>query len=453
MPPSRFGPGSVISEKYEVLAVIGHGGMGEVLAVRTTDSGEELALKYSQDTHPLSVRRFAREVRSMEAISHRHVMPVLDAALEHDPPYFVMPKASASLDQEDSHTNEPRALEAFEQILDGIQAIHAAGGTHRDIKPANALRMPDGRVVVSDLGLVKLDPRDTTILTQTVHFIGTRKYCAPEQLLPGGSRGADARTDVYQLGKTLYELLTGRDAALIDVSGMPEGLAHIVRRATRESPDARYRSVGEMRDALAAYRNAQSPDARPLQTLESLALQADELLSRNEYRRETLQSMCAVLATIDEREDDAVIEFVSRRLDERLLSVMGRDLADDFEPALQRYSEAIERGVSSYPYEFAERVASQMKVIFEAATSAEVRVLSLKAVMVAAVELWRFAAMSIFDDLLTSVDRDDHAMAVADMLREESNVFSKLCDRYSPAQLHPIIRAVWDELSPRPDKS
>lgn len=82
----------------------------------------------------------------------------------------------------------------------GVQAIHNANGTHRDVKPANALRMDDRRVVLSDLGLVKLDPRDTTILTQTAAFIGTRAYCAPEQLLPGGSREADARTDVYQLG-------------------------------------------------------------------------------------------------------------------------------------------------------------------------------------------------------------------------------------------------------------
>jgi len=129
------------------------------------------------------------------------------------------------------------------------------------------MRLQDERIVVTDLGLAKLDARDTTILTQTTQFLGTRAYCAPEQLLPAGSREADARTDVYQLGKTLYEALTGESPALIDHSRLARGLGYIVERATRVQPDQRYQTVGALMDAVKTYISGKGPGASPSSVL------------------------------------------------------------------------------------------------------------------------------------------------------------------------------------------
>ena len=445
---SAFPIGSVIGGQYEVLDVLGHGGMGVVLRVRRKRDRKELALKYCNVAADEAIRRFAREVRAMQEISHPNVMRVLDVNLESDPPYFVMPLAVGSLADEDLRSNEPEALNAFVAILEGVQAIHASGGTHRDLKPANAMRLPNGTVVVSDLGLVKLDPRDTTILTQTAQFVGTRKYCAPEQMLPQGSRNADARTDVYQLGKTLYELVTGEDAALVNPDVLPSGLAHIVRRATREAPAERYKSIAELRDALESYMRAKAPNAQPVQRFDVLLQQAAELLKGNEYKPEILRELCSILAHLDEREDETVISMFTQ-LDPRLLRVLGANMPDDLEPALGRYSKAIDALVGGRGFSFAETVANQMKVVFDSATGSHLRCTALRTAMVAAVALWRFAAMDTFDEMLKATSRDDDAMAFSEMLREEQATFAKLANRYTPTQLHPIIRSVWEEVQPK----
>ena len=186
---TEFKPGDLIDSRYVVKGEIGRGGMGVVLCVEDRQANKEVALKYCQDNATLldmdeQLRRFKREVRMMAGIQHENVMPVLASNLDYEPPYFVMPVADRSLAKEVSlGMNEIQALDVFKSICRGVQAVHSAGGTHRDIKPLNIMRMPDGRIVVSDLGLIKLDPRDSSTLTQTAQFIGTRVYCAPEQLL------------------------------------------------------------------------------------------------------------------------------------------------------------------------------------------------------------------------------------------------------------------------------
>jgi eukaryotic-like serine/threonine-protein kinase len=232
--PIQLKTGDVIDGKYKVAEFLGAGGMGAVVKATALAGGKIVALKYCFENSPDLLRRFAREVRIMQGITHRHVVQILDANLTHKPPYFTMPLAVGSLQDEipSLMADEDAALDAFLQLCQGAQAIHNSLGVHRDIKPLNALRYADDTIVISDLGLAKYDPRDTTTLTQASVLLGTRAYCAPEQLMPAGSRDADGRTDIYQLGKTLYEILTGKSPALIDRSALPAGLAHIVQRST-----------------------------------------------------------------------------------------------------------------------------------------------------------------------------------------------------------------------------
>ena len=220
-----YTPSDKIDDRFEIVGEIGRGGMGVVLRVHDATDGQQVALKYCPENDTNSLRRFAREVCFVANLHHKNVMPILHHNLDHDPPYFTMPIAATSVGQEirQSALEEDEALGAFEQICLGVQAIHNINGTHRDIKPDNAMRMQDGTILVSDLGLVKLDPRDTTLLTRAGEFIGTHMYSAPEQY--GGSREADVRTDIYQLGKTLYEMVTGQSPAPMDTDKLPAGLA------------------------------------------------------------------------------------------------------------------------------------------------------------------------------------------------------------------------------------
>src|SRR5690606_23188988 len=112
--------------------------------------------------------------------------------------------------------------------------------------------------------------RVTTVLTRTQTIVGTEMYLAPEQRLPGGSRDADQRTDIYQLAKTLYQFLTGEEPILMDMNKLPPGLAHVVRKATREHPSERYDNIGQLIDAVRAARAARDPAADPLTAFEAV---------------------------------------------------------------------------------------------------------------------------------------------------------------------------------------
>jgi serine/threonine protein kinase len=259
-------PGATVGGKYKVEAEIGRGGMGIVLRAKRLSDRWTVAVKVCTVRGRDDLKkRLNRELRIMQRMEHPNVISVLDADLTHDPPYIVMPLAQGSLKGELATftSDEEAALDAFKQVCIGVQAIHGEGVFHRDLKPANCLRMQDGRVVVSDMGLARMEVRDTTVLTATDENPGTRAFMAPEQFELGGTRDADARTDVYQLGKTLYNMLTGQLPLSMNLVLLPTGLRHIVTRATKDLPEDRYQTVTDLITAVDTFRRSQDPEADP----------------------------------------------------------------------------------------------------------------------------------------------------------------------------------------------
>lgn len=439
---AHFDVGEEIDGRYEVLEELGQGGMGVVLRVRDSSDGSEAALKYCPATETEPRRRFRREVRIMASIDHDNVMPVLDHNLTYKPPYFVMPLAASSIAAELSSgpLAENDALAIFKDMCLGVQAVHNSDSTHRDLKPDNTMRMGDGRVVISDLGLARLHERDTTVLTQTAAFLGTRMYCAPEQLLEGGSRAADPRTDIFQLGKCLYELVTGDSPALIDTTLIPSGLEHIIDRATKQHPDHRYQTVGQLMDALESYVRAKDPNASPIQEFEAALQEAKSVIREQRYSRVKFERVLDVLLHFDGDEDLFIEQF--ERIPRALLQVTAQKLPDRLEVPLERYCAAVEHQIGGYNFAHAETVAKKMKTVFDATDQPRLAVLAVKATMVAAVDLNRFAAMEVFDAMLLAIDSPGLAVPVAEMLQENLRYYSRLADRVPTGKLHSSIRHV-----------
>ena len=336
---SRMEPAAdFFDRQFVVRGEIGRGGMGSVLEVERPSDGKRLALKYCHLTGA-ELKRFEREVRIMQLVRHPHVVPIIDANLEHSPPYFLMPLAEGSLvgELDGLKGDEERDLDVFGQICAGVAALHASGIIHRDIKPANVLRFAGGRIAVSDFGLAKLDTRDSTILTQTNAFYGTFAYSAPEQHLPAGTREADVRTDVCQLGKMLYHMLTGKSPVLIEQDALPRGLAHIVQRATSAHPEDRYQTLGELLDALRYYQLSKDPTRNGREALENLVLQAEDVLRRHEYQAENLKSILGLLLhlDLDRLGPHTILEFFDR-LPREALPRPGRRVPGRVPPAAAR---------------------------------------------------------------------------------------------------------------------
>ncbi len=440
-----FKPGETLDDKYHINNIVGAGGMGTVVRAERLGDKQIVAIKYCHKKDEISHRRFGREVRIAKGIEHTHVIEVLDEQLDHDPPYFVMPYAKSSLEKklDDLSKSEDDALDAFRQLCAGVQAIHNSRAIHRDIKPANCLILEDGTVVLADLGLAKHIERNTTILTNERHVLGTEIYFAPEQRIVGGSRDADERTDIFQLGKTLYELVTGRSPGLIDPSALPVGLSHVVRRATRELPDERYQTVGELLDAVKIYQDAK---VNPLLAYEAVITRIQEGITRNEYTKTDVIDALQIL-TQEQMQGSAesYLELVDS-LPEEILPTAATLASVELRPILEAYVKALDDAVGeARSFAYAELVARRMRIVYQETNDVVVRTMALEAVLIASVRLNRFAAMSVFDQMLLQVTNDADAYPIRDMLAQRKQEYRVMYDRIPPLKLHPVIKGLADQ--------
>jgi serine/threonine protein kinase len=445
----RFPEGSVFGGKYRVRRLIGRGGMGSVLEVECLASNRLRALKYCEE-QGLRRRRLIREAAILASISHHHVMPVHDLAVDHDPPYYVMALAVGSLEDDlPSYRGRPRlALRVFREVCVGVEALHNASVVHRDLKPSNILRLSDGRHVVADLGTAKREPRASTILTQTSVVLGTLGYLAPEQLEPDGTRDADARTDVYQLGKLLYRMVTGKPAALLDPAVVPGGLRHLIERACAQRPEDRYADLEELISAL--DRCLQIEDSSLVfgdgPTLLSVMRELEQM--RRETGHDLGPSGClgALLNDLARLPPSEVVEGMDR-FGTKELEIMAAQNPGILARVLRSYARGLETSASRQPFSYADRMARRMRAVLRRAVHPELIAAALEALLVTAVCLNRFSALAVLRELLYGVVDGQLALEVADMLRRRREFFQELALSLRPTRLHPAVREVLDELA------
>ncbi|MGG1863631.1 serine/threonine-protein kinase [Bacillus safensis] len=441
----RFKEEDVIDGKYKVVKEIGKGGFGTVLCVEKLNK-ERVALKYCIAEDEENISRFNRELRIMSSINHENVVEILDHNLEMNPPYFTMPLADHSVNDELMILKDDfeRVIEIFEGICKGIEVIHSSGFTHRDINPKNVLIYNKNKIVVSDLGLAKFNTRDSTVLTRSHVIMGTEAYMAPEQYYRGGTRDADARTDVFQLGKTLYSMVSGELPYLMDPQRVPTGLWYVIQKATKLNPDERYQGVGQLLDALLDYKRSINPADNPRGTFESLLQIAKEALLKNEYNTENVQKLIQTIYSISD--DESLFIQLFDEFPEPLLMIAPDNLVSDFEPLIEKYKNYIINNVNLHPFSYAETVARKMGIVIKYSKSPEIIKYALHSILDAAITLNRYAAMDSFDSIISSIENEDAAMAVAEMLRENLSLYRRIYSRVSKNQLHPAIRTIWEAI-------
>lgn len=280
-------PGSKLGS-FEILGLLGKGGMGEVYRARDTRLGRDVAIKvlapdFAQD--PERLRRFEHEARAASALNHPNIVSVHDIGSMGGVHWIVTELVEGpSLRQELAKgALAPRkAVGIAAQVADGLAAAHAAGLVHRDLKAENVMLAAGDRVKILDFGIAKRLARSaaagtlTVTLTRTGEVVGTVTTMSPEQV---EGKEIDHRSDIFSLGVLLYEMLSGKlpfrgetHAAVMNaiVSQEPEDLpgsvphpvAAIVRRCLEKVPERRFQSSADLAFALRRELEAH-PDLPP----------------------------------------------------------------------------------------------------------------------------------------------------------------------------------------------
>ena len=275
---------------YEILSLLGKGGMGEVFRARDPRLDREVAIKVlpRQLVENADARaRFEREAKAVAALSHPNILAIHDFGEHEGTAYAVTELLEGHTLQEELSSGAiplRRTLEIAVQVADGLAAAHDRGIVHRDIKPANIFLTPDGRTKILDFGLAKagLSSDDKTLAAEVVDstrpgtVLGTVRYMSPEQVR---AAPVDHRSDIFSFGTLLWEMLSGqpafdRDSAVETMNAIlkedppeltlreaivPATMERILHRCLEKAPGRRFQSAQDLAFAL---RNVQDSSSR-----------------------------------------------------------------------------------------------------------------------------------------------------------------------------------------------
>lgn len=267
-----------LAGRYELLAVIGRGGMGTVYRARDLILERVVAVKVLPaalaDGDPVGVQRFEREARAAASLAHPRIVAVYDTGLDEGTRFIVMEfllgRSIEAILREGGPLEPARSIDIATGVAEALGAAHTRGIVHRDIKPGNVMIADDGSAKVLDFGVARAV--DRTALTHSASVLGTAAYMAPEQVL---GHPVDGRSDIYSLGCVLYAMLAGsppfrgdavaailhqqvnveaRPLRAIDAR-IPAGLELLVMDMLAKDPGARPQSAAQLRERLAQARS------------------------------------------------------------------------------------------------------------------------------------------------------------------------------------------------------
>jgi len=270
-----FEVGDVLGGRYEIVRLLGEGGMGAVYKASDRELDRPVALKVIRPELASSssmLARFKQELLLSRQVTHKNVIRIYDLGDADGVKFitmeFVEGRDLRALIHEKKKYSPEEAVEVMQQVCQALQAAHSVGVIHRDLKPQNIMREENGRILVMDFGLARTMEGDG--MTQTGALVGTMEYMSPEQAL---GKELDQRSDVFTAGLILYELLTGNmpfkaETALaslirrtqeraIPVSDLdrniPGALSSIVSKCLERDPNLRYQSAEEVLRALDSW--------------------------------------------------------------------------------------------------------------------------------------------------------------------------------------------------------
>ena len=280
--------GQIIKERYEITQLLGEGGMSYVYKAIDKQLQRTVAIKTLKPNYVEQekfVERFKREAQTAANLNHPNIVQIFDWGIG-DEPFFVMEYiegntlTSIIANKRTISMNDILFIGA--QVSSGLQAAHSKGLVHRDIKPGNIMITPEGKVKVTDFGIVSLQNEESDI-TKTGSILGTASYISPEQ---AQGKPVSKESDLYSLGTVLYELITGRPPFEGDTpiatatkhitdkpeklstyrANIPKGIENAVLKLLHKYPKDRFKNAEDLRAVLLQ----QKTQLQAIQTQENL---------------------------------------------------------------------------------------------------------------------------------------------------------------------------------------
>ncbi len=268
-------PNAVLGQRYQILEMLGEGGMGAVYKAKDIEINRLVALKVIRPDlarNPAIIDRFKQELLLAHQVTHKNVIRIYDLGEADGLKFITMEYIEGedlrSLIQQKKKLPPDEAVDIMQQVCRALDAAHGVGVIHRDLKPQNIMRDKSGRILVMDFGLARTVGGDG--MTQSGAMIGTMEYMSPEQAL---AKPLDQRSDIFTLGLIFYELLTGEmpfkaDSAVASLikrtqervtpvsdldSNIPRPLSDIVSKCLERDPNLRYQKVEQILLDLEAW--------------------------------------------------------------------------------------------------------------------------------------------------------------------------------------------------------
>jgi eukaryotic-like serine/threonine-protein kinase len=363
-PPGRKGV-SRYADRYELVGLLGVGGMGSVYRVRDRVLDVEVALKILRKDlaeSPMAVARFHREVKLARRIQHHNVVRIFDVGEFNGEHYYTMECIAGDVISVRSSSKAgidlEKALALAIQITEGVSGAHNAGVVHRDLKPENILLTRDGRVVITDFGVAfaRDDPGDSPL---PMKGAGTPLYMSPEQI---EGRALDERTDLYAIGLILFELITNASPWESDGESsmpmarlsvppstarsinprVPESLSSLVQRMLErepaDRPDSAEAVLRELRECLDEVRKATAPPTNARESGHVPRSPAPAIATTNTPH---LRGVAVLpVRNLGPSEDDYIAEALTDELTDRLIVCAGVRVASPLALRLEEGGDA-----------------------------------------------------------------------------------------------------------------
>ena len=268
--------GQIIKERYEIVEILGEGGMAFVYKAKDKQLQRNVAIKTLKPNYVNQekfVDRFRREAQTAANLNHPNIVQIFDWGME-DEPYFVMEYIEGNTLTSIITGNKTVGLNDIlyigSQVANGLKEAHKHGLVHRDIKPGNIMITPDGKVKVTDFGIVSLQNEESDI-TKTGAVLGTASYISPEQ---AQGKPVSFESDLYSLGTVLYELIAGNppftgDSPIATATkhltdkpeklsnyrkDIPKALENAILKLLEKRPSDRFKSAEDLRALLLQQR-------------------------------------------------------------------------------------------------------------------------------------------------------------------------------------------------------